>query len=326
MARPLRIQYEGAVYHVTCRGNERREIFKDNNDRKRFLQILLQSLAVYSVKLYSYVLMNNHFHLLIETPKGNLSEFMRKFNITYTGYFNRHHNRSGHLYQGRYKSILVDKDTYLSVLSRYIHLNPVRIKSMEKTPDGEKARYLIEYSWSSLPGFVNRRKKEWYIDYDMVLSEYGGDTDKARKAYRKRILEELTAGTGIKDSILAQSILGGEAFIGWVTEKFLTGETDRERPSIKEIHRHRSKDDVMRVISRETGKNLEAIKTGKGVLRQITMELLYRIGGLKGQEIGRLMDVGYTSVSQERRRLHARMMGDKKIKAMVNRFAAKCHE
>ena len=161
---------------------------------------------------------------------------------------------------------------------------------MEKTPDTEKARYLIQYPWSSLPGFVHRRKKEWYIDYDMVLAEYGGDTDKARKAYRKRILEELTEGTGIKESILAQSILSGEEFIGWVTEKFLAGEADRERPSIEEIHRHRSNDGVMRVITRETGKNLEAIKTEKGVLRQITMELLYRIGGLKGQDIGRLSD------------------------------------
>ncbi len=325
MARPLRIQYEGAVYHVTCRGNERREIFKDDNDRKRFLQILLQSLAVYSIKLYSYVLMSNHFHLLVETPKGNLAEFMRKFNITYTGYFNRRHNRSGHLYQGRYKSILVDKNAYLSVLSRYIHLNPVRIKSMEKTPDNEKARYLMQYPWSSLPGFVNRRKKEWYIDYGMVLGEYGGDTGKARRAYRKRILEELTEGAGIKESILAQSILGGEEFIGWVMEKFLSGEKDRERPSIKEIHRHRTKDHVLNVIAKETGRNLEQIKAEKGVLRQITMELLYRIGRLKGQEIGRLMDVGYTSVSQERRRLHARMTSDKKIKALMDQLAAQCH-
>ncbi len=123
MARPLRIQYPGAVYHVTCRGNERQDIFKDDADRKRFLQILIQSVNIYSVKLFSYVLMSNHFHLLIETPKGNLAEFMRKFNITYTGYYNRRHDRVGHLYQGRYKSILVDKNEYLSILSRYIHLN-----------------------------------------------------------------------------------------------------------------------------------------------------------------------------------------------------------
>jgi len=326
MARPLRIQYDGAVYHVTCRGNERREIFKDDSDRKRFLQTLLKSLASYTVKLYGYVLMSNHFHLLLETPTGNLGEFMRHFNITYTGYYNRRHNRSGHLYQGRYKSILVDKDTYLSVLSRYIHLNPVRIKSMERMPDEEKLQYLLQYQWSSLPGFLNRRKKEWYIDYGMVLAEYGGDTDKARRGYRKRIAAELAEGIEIKESILGQSILGGEAFVDWVTDKYLKGAKDRERPSIKDLHRHRSKDDILKVITKETGKSLDDIKRGKGMLRQITMELLYRIGAVKGAEIGRLMDVGYTSVSQERRRLHESMIRDKKIQSLMNRLESKCND
>lgn len=159
MARPLRIQYPGAVYHVTCRGNARQDIFKDDADRKRFLQILVQSLNIYTVKLYSYVLMSNHFHLLLETPKGNLSEFMRKFNITYTSYYNRRHDRVGHLYQGRYKSILVDKNEYLSVLSRYLHLNPVKIKSMEKVPEKDRLKYLIRYPWSSLPGFFEQAKE-----------------------------------------------------------------------------------------------------------------------------------------------------------------------
>jgi REP element-mobilizing transposase RayT len=124
MARPLRIQYPDAVYHVTCRGNEKQSIFRDDSDRGRFLQLLNQSVNIYTVKLHSYVLMNNHFHLLVETPLANLSEFMRHFNIAYIGYFNRRHNRFGHLYQGRFKAIIVDKDTYLSVLSRYIHLTP----------------------------------------------------------------------------------------------------------------------------------------------------------------------------------------------------------
>jgi len=326
MARPLRIQYCGAVYHVTCRGNERREIFRDDNDRKRFLQILLQSLAVYGVKLYSYVLMNNHFHLLIETPKGNLGEFMRHFSITYTGYFNRRHHRSGHLYQGRYKSILVDKDSYLCVLSRYTHLNPVKIKSMEKTPDQEKLAYLKQYRWSSLPGFLNRRKREWYIDYGMVLAEYGGDTDKSRREYHKRIVAELSKDNGIKDSVLGQSILGAQKFVDWVTDNYLKGERDRERPSIREIQRHRSKDDIIRVIAKEVGKSLEDIKREKSSLRQITMELLYRIGGLRGAEIGHLMGIGYTSVSQERRRLHERMQRDKKIVALMRRLELKCND
>src|SRR5512140_10640 len=102
MVRPLRIQYPGAVYHVTCRGNEWRDIFQDDKDRRKFVAILSRSLETYSVELYAYVLMSNHFHLLVATPLGNLGEFMRHFNITYTGTFNRCHRRVGHLYQGRY--------------------------------------------------------------------------------------------------------------------------------------------------------------------------------------------------------------------------------
>ena len=176
MARPLRIQYSGAVYHVTCRGNERKEIFKDDRDRKTFLEILAYSSKIYNIKIFSYMLMENHFHLLIETPLGNLGEFMRHFNITYTGYYNRRHNRTGHLYQGRYKSILVDKESYLSVLSRYIHLNPVRIQAMEKNTDEEKIQHLRNYTWSSLPGYINKGKREQFLDYAMVLEEYGGLT------------------------------------------------------------------------------------------------------------------------------------------------------
>ena len=152
MTRSLRIQYEGAVYHVSSRGNERKEIFKDEIDRKAFLDLLTDSLKTYSVILYCYVLMENHFHFLLETPLANLSEFMRRFNITYTSHYNRRHKRVGHLYQGRYKSILVDKESYLAVLSRYIHLNPVRTRRIGRASLAEKRRYLKRYKWSSLLG------------------------------------------------------------------------------------------------------------------------------------------------------------------------------
>ena len=323
MARPLRIQYPGAVYHVTCRGNDRQDVFRDDEDRKRFLQMLIQSLNIYSVKLYSYVLMTNHIHLLIETPKGNLSEFMRKFNITYTGYYNRRHSRVGHLYQGRYKSILVDKDSYLSVLSRYIHLNPVKIKAMKKAPDKEKLKYLVRYPWSSLPGFISKRKKEWYLDYAMVLGEYGGDTDKARKEYKKRIYAEIAEGIDVKESILGQSILGGEAFIAWVKENYIDTGKDRERPSVAVIHRYRSKDEILQSVKRETGKSIEAIRVEKGELRQLVMEVLYRVGGLKGPAIGLIFGIDYGTVSQERKRFREKLPVNRKLRALMSRIENK---
>ncbi|MGV1099038.1 transposase [Thiovibrio sp. JS02] len=151
-------------------------MFKDDTDRQEFLELLARSLAIYSVKLYSFVLMNNHFHLLVETPLGNLSQFMRHFNISYTSAFNRRHRRSGHLYQGRYKSFLVDRDAYLSMVSRYIHLNPVKIGSNTNKPLAEQLDILWAYKWSSLPGFVSLKKRWTFVDYPVVLAEFGGDT------------------------------------------------------------------------------------------------------------------------------------------------------
>ena len=128
MARPLRILFPNAYYHVTCRGNERKAIFRDDTDRSVFLDKLKASLQIYRTELHAYVMMTNHFHLVIKTPTGNLSDFMRHFNISYTAAYNRRHKRVGHLYQGRYKAIVIDQDHYLLELSRYVHLNPVRIR------------------------------------------------------------------------------------------------------------------------------------------------------------------------------------------------------
>ena len=152
MARPLRIQYEDALYHVTCRGNERKAIFRDDHDKNLFLELLNDGLKTYNIILYCYVLMDNHLHLLLETPLANLSKFMRWFNITSTSHHNRRHN----------KSILVEKKSYLHILSRYIHVNPVRTKQAGKLPLSEKKKYLRKYTWSSLLGYIDdtRRKRD----------------------------------------------------------------------------------------------------------------------------------------------------------------------
>ena len=146
MARPLRIEYSGAWYHVTCRGNEKRNIFRDDADRDKLIEILSANLKLYRIELHSYVLMQNHFHLLRMTPEANLRNFMQRFNTTYTAYFNRRHRRSGHLFQGRYKAILIEKDEYLVGLSRYIHLNPVRIKKYSQLEIEKKRKILKGYA------------------------------------------------------------------------------------------------------------------------------------------------------------------------------------
>jgi putative transposase len=315
MVRPLRVQFPGALYHVTGRGNERKEIFKDEGDRKEFLGILAQSLDTYGVLLHSFVLMPNHWHFLVQTPLGNLGEFMRHFNITYTSYYNRRHKRVGHLYQGRYKSFLVEVDSYLSIVSRYIHLNPVKVAGMKKRPFDEQLRYLWNYRWSSLRGYVGLAERYDFVEHATVLAEYGGDTPNGRLRYRKQLSEDLIAGVAIREQIVGQSILGSVGFVSWVKETFLEDKTDRERPDVGRIHKYLSKGTVLAVVGKETGSS--DVMRSTGTLRQIVMTSLYKYGGLNNREIGELLGVDYTTVSQGRKRLREKTEKDQKVRSIV---------
>jgi hypothetical protein len=261
--------------------------------------------------------MDNHFHLLVETPLGNLGEFMRHFNITYTGYFNRRRRRVGPLYQGRYKSILVDKEAYLSVLSRYIHLNPLRVKRLAKS--NEKAKYdeLLQYPWSSLAGYLDMCRREGMINYTLVLADYGGDNKKGRNRYRQQIIADISEELNVKGNVFGQSILGGDDFIQWVKETFLGEKKLREQPLAGEIKRYQQKEIILGLFEQETGKSLDALKDEKGDLRRLAMELLYRYGGLKGPEIGPLFGVKYSAVSQERKRLRERIEENQNLRKIM---------
>ncbi|PIY33381.1 MAG: hypothetical protein COZ07_02320, partial [Candidatus Infernicultor aquiphilus] len=260
MARALRIKYKNALYHITSRGNERRNIFADDPDRDFFLQTLKESLNTYNVILYSYVLMSNHFHLLLETPLANLSEFMRQFNITYTSYYNRKYNRVGHLYQGRYKSILVQKDNYLHILSRYIHLNPVRVVKMENVPLSEKEKYLRHFKWSSLKGYINKNNPQSFVDYQTILLEYGGDNPKGRNNYWQALQSDISSKLEIKKQIIGNSILGNKQFVQEIEEKYLL-KKEKEIPSVRKIHSYCTKDKVIEIACREIGKTWEQLKS-----------------------------------------------------------------
>ena len=167
MARPLRIEYPGAYYHVMNRGNRREDIFLTDKDRQVFLDGLADSCEIYSITLITYVLMSNHFHLLVQTPQANLSEFMRHFLVTYTVRFNRRNARAGHVFQGRFKSLLVDEDEYLLPMSRYIHLNPIRTSRFKDT-DFQTRQMAMELSYR----YSNYKQKEigviFGVDYSTV--------------------------------------------------------------------------------------------------------------------------------------------------------------
>lgn len=323
MVRPLRIQYPGAVYHVTSRGNERKSIFKDDADRTAFLEILSRSLSTYDIRLYGFVLMANHFHFLLETPLGNLGEFMRHFNITYTSHYNRRHKRSGHLYQGRYKSFLVDKEDYLSVVSRYIHLNPVKVGTQKRKPVKEQLKYLWAYKWSSLPGYISLVKRHEFVEYDMVLEEHGGDKRGGRSRYKKQIAADLVAGLPVKEQIIGQSILGDDDFVAWVNERYLSGSRDRERPAVGRISSYVSVDEIVSIIAETTAKAKEDILNRPGDIRQLAMATLYRFGGLKNREIGSLMGIDYSTVSVGRKRIREKAAKKSNLNKLIRKVEEK---
>ncbi len=178
MARPLRINYPGAFCHVTSRGNEQRNVFRSKRDREKFYKYLGSATQRYDAVVHVLCLMDNHFHLLVETPSGNLPQIMRHINGAYTTYFNRKRARSGHLFQGRYKAILVDMGEYAKELSRYIHLNPVRAEMVE-TP--------AEYEWSSYQFFIGVQKPPKWLFRDFIFGYFGGKVSIAEKGYRKFI-------------------------------------------------------------------------------------------------------------------------------------------
>lgn len=310
MARPLRIQYPGALYHVTNRGNERKPIFRDNADRHAFFEILGRSLTVYSVKLYSFVLMNNHFHLLVQTPLGNLSQFMRHFNISYTSAFNRRHRRVGHLYQGRYKSFLVDSDNYLAMVSRYIHLNPVKVGDIKNKPVAEQLDTLWSYRWSSLPGVLSLKTRWNFVDYTAILKDFGGDTADGRARYKKQIASDLVDGLPVKERIIGQCLLGSDDFIQRIKNTYLEANSSREQPALAEVCTYLARDTIIDVVCRVVEKSRDQILTEPGPSRQMTMDLLYRLGGMTNPGIGKLMGVDYSTVSQGRKRFRERLAND----------------
>lgn len=211
MARPVRIEYPGAVYHVVTRGNNRQAIFKDKQDRSGYLKRLFHYCGEKEVRLLSYCLLFNHVHLLLETPKGNLSKLMQPFQTSYTAYFNRRHERTGHVFEQRYKAYLVDRDSYLLQVSRYIHLNPVEARLVKRPQD---------YRWSSYMDYLGKMGND-QVHVDLVLGQVGG-RGRAEKVLRYRDFVEggVERGEPWSDlTVSRQAFIGDEEFVESVVRK-----------------------------------------------------------------------------------------------------------
>lgn len=202
MARPLRLEYEGALYHVTSRGNADERIFFDDHNRKAFLDVLGDVVDRYGWLCHAYCLMTNHYHLVIETPNSNLSRGMRHLNGVYTQAINRRHRRTGHILQGRFKSILVEKDSHLLEVARYVVLNPVRAKMVRSARD---------WPWSSYRATSGQVPAPAFLSVGWILSQFDSEPVRATRAYRKFVQQGRSAS--IWDEGRTSAFLGSDGFI-----------------------------------------------------------------------------------------------------------------
>jgi len=327
MARPLRIQYPGACYHLMNRGNSRQEIFFTDEDRGIFLSGLMESCGIYGVRLIAYVLMANHFHLIVQTEQANLSAFMRHFLVSYTVRINRKWARSGHVFQGRYKSLIIDKDSYLLPLSRYIHLNPIRSKEFREADITRKMEYLKGYGWSSLPGYCFPSKRNKVLDYQWLLDVYwGGDNGKGRKEYWRYVCQGIEGEIGNPFAeVIHQTILGTKEFVEWVREKVSWGR-EREVPALRRMRRSLGIETVLGVMGSALGVEPVGIlnrRAKEKFIRQMAMELCYRYCSLSQRELGEKFGVDYSTISQNRCRLKRRLQGDKKMQRQFGEMEQK---
>jgi len=203
MARPLRIEYAGALYHVTSRGNAGNRIFKIDKDREYFLDLLGFIIERFHWLCHGWCLMDNHYHLILETLEGNLSRGMRQLNGIYTQKYNWKHGKTGHIFQGRYKAILVDKESYLLELCRYVVLNPVRANIVQRPQD---------WKWSSYRSTAGRAKSPQWLTADWVLAQFGRSRKRAQRLYHQFVMEGITKETPWKD-LKGQIFLGDKEFI-----------------------------------------------------------------------------------------------------------------
>ncbi|MGD8910099.1 MAG: transposase [Chromatiales bacterium] len=271
MSRPLRLEFAGALYHITSRGDRRESIYEDDEDRQQFLLLMDDVCDRYNWVCHAYCLMSNHYHLLIETPDANLSRGMRQLNGVYTQNFNRRHDRVGHVFQGRYKAILVEKKSYLLELARYIVLNPVR---------AQMVRSAYDWPWSSYRATAGLTASRGCLHTDWILAEFGKRKQQAIVAYRQFI----TKGKGQPSpwqELTSQVYLGSETFIDKILHHI---DKDKELDEIPSSQRRPVAMTLADYQNSCSNRNMAIVEA-------------YRNGGYTLKDIGQHFGLHYSTVS-----------------------------
>jgi len=302
-------------------------LFRDDADRRRFLDRLAERVEQYNVRLYLFVLMANHTHLVFETPAGNCSRFMHSLSTAYSVYYNLRHGRHGHLLDGRFKGKLVEGDEYLLALSRYVHLNPVRVGGMKNRPLETRVKHLRRYAWSSYPSYIGCRKRLEFVDYGPMLAEMGGKRGERPGRYRAFV----ESGLAESDDEFKQALrasprsIGSDAFRAWVDaqyQKLVAGHRRPEDVSFRRITEPLSADTVLKTLAAVFGVEVRAFRQRRrnSSLRAVGAHCLCRYAGLTQREAAAVLEVGSgAAISQQLRKLTAELPKDRRLRRLVSK-------
>lgn len=255
MARPLRIEFPGAVYHVTSRGNERRPLFRTNHDRRQFLDFLAQAAKRFGWSITAWVLMTNHFHLVIQTPQPNLSRGMQWLNGRYAGWFNRRYKRSGHLFAGRFKAIIVDKETYFQEVLRYVVLNPVRAKMVRRPED---------FLWSSYRATVGLDSAPEWLDLDAALGAFAPDPAIAQAYYREFVMAKVDSDERLWDNVINGIYLGTEPWAKQMRRIVESKPRSTDHPKTQRAVGRPKMHAIVSAVAQAAGVTAEAVREVRG--------------------------------------------------------------
>jgi putative transposase len=316
MARQWRIEFPGAIYHVLSRGNDRREIFCSDNDRQRFLELLGDMGERFEIEVHAYVLMDNHYHLLLKTRQANLSKAMQWFGTAYSRNFNLLNHCDGHLFRGRFKSIIVENDAYLFRLSCYIHRNPLRAGIVER---------LAEYPWSSYLHYAYSKKPPVWLTTDAIFSQLSGED--RHKAYRIKVRQYAEEQGSIWEDIKHGLIYGGRNFIEDIKARFLSDQLNAELPQQRHLLRTDDPRQLIRKAAILLDFDLESIHGRKRLRspdqkekRDILMYLLWKTGQFSNQTLGSMLGVSYSAVSKIVGGLKERIRSDHTLRGKFNQI------
>ena len=309
MARAWRIEYEGALYHVLSRGNERRDIFWDDDDHRMFLTGLAEAGERFALDVFAYLLMGNHYHLLLRTRRANLSKAMQWLGVSYTTRFNSKQSRSGHLFQGRFKSMLVQNDAYLLHLSYYIHRNPLRAGMVER---------LADYRWSSYRAYAYEKRAPEWLNTEVILSQLVNAGDR-HHVYRKNAQKYAKEESRLWENLRHGFILGSERFVESIKARYLPETPHKEVPHQKSLARDVDVERILLQAAKQLGCDVEKFRSGGRVLPQRSLErdlLLYLIrqmGVLTDQKLGGMFGLGYSAVSRRAAVFKAKLQENKAL-------------